>query len=115
MNPLKLIPPEARWPVIGFGLVVCNLVLSWVAAIVLGGFKFGSLERRVVRPVSRERHGDFLVSHAGDMRDVMLASPAGDFFTRHHYGRGRFERDDAGRVVRLVYTDGPHQVVADRV
>ena len=62
-----------------------------------------------------ERHGDFLVSHAGDMRDVLLPSSTGDFFTRHHYGRGRFERDAAGRVVRLVYTDGPHQFVADRI
>jgi uncharacterized membrane protein YccC len=52
---------------------------------------------------------------AGDMRDVLLASSSGDFFTTHHYGRGRFERDAAGRVARLVYTEGPHEFVADRL
>jgi len=62
-----------------------------------------------------ERQGDFLVSHAGDMHDVLLPSSTGDFFTRHHYGRGRFERNSSGRVVRLVYMDGPHQLAADRV
>jgi RNA polymerase sigma factor (sigma-70 family) len=62
-----------------------------------------------------ERQGDFLVSQSGDMRDVLLSASDGWFFTRHHHGRGRFERDAAGRVVRVVYTDGPHQLVLDRV
>ena len=62
-----------------------------------------------------ERDGDNLVSQAGDMRDVLLASSSGDFFTTHHYGRGRFERDAAGRVARLVYTEGAHEFVADRL
>jgi len=62
-----------------------------------------------------ERLGDVLVSHVGDMRDVLLPSTAGDFFARHHYGRGRFERDAAGRVVRLVYMEGAHQLVAERI
>jgi hypothetical protein len=39
----------------------------------------------------------------------------GDFFTTHHYGRGRFERDAAGRGARLVYTEGPHEFVATRL
>jgi hypothetical protein len=39
---------------------------------------------------------------AGDTRDVLLPSSGGDFFTTHDYGRGRFERDAAGRVARLV-------------
>ena len=66
-------------------------------------------------PIVIERHGDLLVSKARDMRDVLLASSASEFFTRHHYGRGRFERDTTGRVVRLVYTDGPHEMVAQRI
>lgn len=66
-------------------------------------------------PIEIERFGDSLVSKANDMRDVLLASSASEFFTRHHYGRGRFERDATGRVARLVYTEGPHQLSAQRV
>ena len=61
-----------------------------------------------------ERHGETLVSKTRDMRDVWLASSDCEFFTRHHDGRGRFERDESGRVARLVYQDGPHELVADR-
>jgi RNA polymerase sigma-70 factor (ECF subfamily) len=66
-------------------------------------------------PIVIERHGDSLVSKARDMRDVLLASSETEFFTRHHYGCGRFERDGTGRVSRLVYTDGPREIVAVRV
>jgi hypothetical protein len=55
------------------------------------------------------------MSKARDMRDVLLAASDTEFFTRYHYGRGRFERDDQGRVARLVYTEGPHEMVAQRV
>jgi RNA polymerase sigma factor (sigma-70 family) len=65
-------------------------------------------------PITIERHGDFLVSKARDMRDVLLASSECEFFTRHHYGEGRFERDENGRVVRLVYVEGSHEFVAVR-
>jgi RNA polymerase sigma factor (sigma-70 family) len=65
-------------------------------------------------PVIIERHGDSLISKARDMRDLLLASSDSEFFTRHHYGQGRFERDHAGRVVRLVYREGPHEFVAVR-
>jgi RNA polymerase sigma factor (sigma-70 family) len=61
-----------------------------------------------------ERHGDLLVSKSRDMRDVLLAASESEFFTRHHYGRGRFERDLDGRVVRLVYTEGPLELLAVR-
>ena len=61
-----------------------------------------------------ERYGDTLVSKSRDMRDVLLASSASEFFTRHHDGHGRFERDESGRVVRLVFRDGPHELVATR-
>jgi RNA polymerase sigma factor (sigma-70 family) len=67
-----------------------------------------------LEPISIEQHGDALISKARDMRDVLLASSECEFFTRHHYGSGRFERDDTGQVARLVYTDGPHQLVAVR-
>ena len=66
-------------------------------------------------PIVIERFADTLVSKANDMRDVLLASSETEFFTRHHFGRGRFERDDAGRVARLVYMEGPHEMVAQRV
>jgi len=66
-------------------------------------------------PIVIERLGDSLVSKARDMRDVLLASSASEFFTRHHYGRGRFERDTTGRVARLVYIEGPHEIVAQRI
>jgi RNA polymerase sigma-70 factor (ECF subfamily) len=62
-----------------------------------------------------ERFADTLVSKARDMRDVLLASSETEFFTRHHFGRGRFERDSDGRVARLVYTEGPHEMVARRM
>jgi RNA polymerase sigma factor (sigma-70 family) len=61
-----------------------------------------------------ERHSDSLISKTRDMRDLLLASSASEFFTRHHDGRGRFERDATGRVSRLVFTDGPRQLVAIR-
>jgi GNAT superfamily N-acetyltransferase len=66
-------------------------------------------------PIVIERFADTLISKARDMRDVLLAASDTEFFTRHHYGRGRFERDDEGRVARLVYTEGPHEMVAERV
>jgi hypothetical protein len=65
-------------------------------------------------PIVIERHGDALVSKAGDMRDLLLAASETEFFTTHHYGRGRFERDHTGRVARLVYTEGSRQVIAIR-
>jgi len=61
-----------------------------------------------------ERHGDALVSKSRDMRDFLLAASDSEFFTRHHYGRGRFDRDSSGRVVRLVCTEGPWEFVAIR-
>ena len=61
-----------------------------------------------------ERYADTLISKTRDMRDVWLASSDCEFFTRHHHGRGRFERDETGRVARLVYVEGPHTVVAAR-
>jgi RNA polymerase sigma-70 factor (ECF subfamily) len=62
-----------------------------------------------------ERHGDGLVSKARDMRDVLLAASDSEFFTRHHDGQGRFERDAAGAVARLVFTDSGHEFVAYRI
>jgi RNA polymerase sigma-70 factor (ECF subfamily) len=61
-----------------------------------------------------ERHGDSLVSKSRDMRDVLLAASDTEFFTRHHHGQGRFERDSSGRVVRLVCTEGRREFVAVR-
>jgi RNA polymerase sigma-70 factor (ECF subfamily) len=72
-------------------------------------------DARPESPIVIERRGDSLISKARDMRDVLLASSSAEFFTRHHYGRGRFERDTTGRVSRLVYTEGPHEIVAQRV
>jgi hypothetical protein len=71
-------------------------------------------ETRTIAPITIERYGDTLISKAGDMRDVLLAASECEFFTRHHYGRGRFERDATGRIARLVYIEGPHEVVAIR-
>lgn len=65
-------------------------------------------------PIVIERHGDSLVSKTRDMHDLLLAASESEFFTRHHYGRGRFERDPTGRVVRLVYNEGPREFVAIR-
>ncbi|MEK7781573.1 MAG: hypothetical protein AAB370_08765 [Verrucomicrobiota bacterium] len=48
-----------KWLLVGFGLVIGSMVLSWVAAIVLGGFKFGSLERRVAHQIAREEYAAF--------------------------------------------------------
>lgn len=65
-------------------------------------------------PITIERFADTLVSKANDMRDVLVASSDTEFLTRHHFGRGRFERGADGRVARLVYTEGPHEIVAQR-
>jgi len=43
-----------------------------------------------------------------------LASSESEFFTRYHYGRGRFERDETGRVNRLVYLEGDQEFTAVR-
>ena len=61
-----------------------------------------------------ERHGASLISKTRDMRDLLLASSEYEFFTRHHHGRGRFERDDSGLVTRLVCTEGSREFVAIR-
>ena len=71
-------------------------------------------ERPGMEPITIERSGDFLISKARDMRDVLLASSNREFFTRHHYAEGRFECDDSGRVARLVIKEGAHELVARR-
>lgn len=58
-------------------------------------------------PFVIERHGNSRISKTRDMRDVLLALSESEFFTRHHYDRGRFERDETGRVARMVCIEGP--------
>lgn len=65
-------------------------------------------------PITIERHGAWLVSRAGDMRDVLLAASESEFFTRHHHGEGRFERDSLARVTRLVFTEEGRSFIAVR-
>ena len=72
------------------------------------------VEARPDEPIMIERHGDTLISKTRDMRDLLLASSESEFFTRHHDGRGRFERDETGRVVRLVIREGPQEFIAIR-
>jgi RNA polymerase sigma factor (sigma-70 family) len=72
------------------------------------------VEARAIAPITIERYRDTLISKVGDMRDVLLPTSEYEFFTRHHYGRGRFERDGTGRIARLVYIEGPREVVAIR-
>src|SRR5215467_15063332 len=45
---------------IGFGLVIATIVLSWITAMVVGGFKIGSLERRVAFEVPQSDLAPFL-------------------------------------------------------
>lgn len=61
-----------------------------------------------------ERHGASLISKTRDMRDLLLAASESEFFTQHHYGRGRFERDESGLVTRLVCVEGSREFVAIR-
>lgn len=72
------------------------------------------VEARPGEPIVIERHGDTLISKTRDMRDCLLASSESEFFTRHHDGRGRFERDETGRVARLVIREGPREFIAVR-
>jgi GNAT superfamily N-acetyltransferase len=72
------------------------------------------VEARPGEPIVIERHGDGLISKSRDMRDLLLASSESEFFTRHHEGRGRFERDETGRVARLVISEGPRELIAIR-
>jgi len=67
-----------------------------------------------MEPVVVERVGDSLICKSRDMRDLLLAAADGEFFTRHHYGEGRFERDASGRVARLIITEGTREFVAIR-
>lgn len=61
-----------------------------------------------------ERHGASLISKTRDMRDLLLAASESEFFTRHHYGHGRFERNERGLVTRLVCIEGSQEFVAIR-
>lgn len=72
------------------------------------------VEARPAEPITIERHGERLVSKTRDMRDLLLAASDFEFFTRHHEGRGRFERDETGRVARLVIREGPREFIAMR-
>jgi GNAT superfamily N-acetyltransferase len=65
-------------------------------------------------PIVIERHGESLISKTRDMRDLVLPFSESEFFTRHHEGRGRFERDETGRVARLVIREGPREFIATR-
>jgi RNA polymerase sigma-70 factor (ECF subfamily) len=65
-------------------------------------------------PIVIERHGESLISKTRDMRDLLLPFSESEFFTRHHEGRGRFERDGTGRVARLVIREGPREFIATR-
>lgn len=59
MNTLLHATNQPAWLLVGFGLVIGSIILSWLAAIVLGGFKIGSLERRVAHQISREEYPAF--------------------------------------------------------
>ena len=72
------------------------------------------VEARPGEPIVIERHGDALISKTRDMRDLLLASSESEFFTRHHDGRSRFERDETGRITRLVIREGPREFIAIR-
>jgi sigma-70-like protein len=72
------------------------------------------LERLLRKTVPIAQHGDGLIGKTRDMRDLLLASSESEFFTRHHDGRGRFERDETGRVARLVIREGPREFIANR-
>jgi hypothetical protein len=59
MNTLLHSTNSPKWLLVGFGLLIGGIVLSWMAAIVLGGFKFGSLQRQVTHQISREEYAAF--------------------------------------------------------
>ena len=73
------------------------------------------VEARPGEPILIKRHSDRLISRTRDLRDVLLAASESEFFTRHHDGRGRFLRDETGRVARLVISEGPREFIAIRV
>jgi GNAT superfamily N-acetyltransferase len=73
------------------------------------------IEARPEEPITIERHGETLISKSRDMRDLLLAASETEFFTRHHGACGRFERDETGRVARLVIREGPREFVATRL
>jgi hypothetical protein len=59
MNSVAVFSLQNRVSATGFGLVLASIILSWIAAIVLGGFRIGSLERRVAHSVGRDRYDTF--------------------------------------------------------
>jgi ribosomal protein S18 acetylase RimI-like enzyme len=115
-------PELSAWLIArGFSQVADTLVLERllrktvkVPSPVLDAYAGRYLAARPDVSVVIERHGHSLISKSRDMRDVLLASSETEFFTRHHYGHGRFERDADGQVVRLVYVEGLHEIVAIR-
>ncbi len=48
--------PNYKWSLVAFGLVAGSILLSWIAGIIIGGFKMGSLERRVQHRLTREEY-----------------------------------------------------------
>jgi len=53
---LLAMAPFQKAMLLGFGLVLGNILLAWIGAIVIGGFKIGSLERKVRHEIS---HADY--------------------------------------------------------
>ena len=48
-----------KWAVVGFCLVFGSMALSWITAIVIGGFKIGNLERRVQHSLAHGQYAPF--------------------------------------------------------
>jgi hypothetical protein len=48
-----------KWILVGLGLVMGSMFLSWLVAIAVGGFKLGSLERSVQHRMRREEYAAF--------------------------------------------------------
>jgi len=51
---------DSTWTMVGFGLVLGSMILSWVVALALGGFKVGHLEKRITIQVGVEQWAAFL-------------------------------------------------------
>jgi hypothetical protein len=76
------LPVEMKATTLGFALVIAGLVVSWVMALVLGGFKIGSLERRIELTLDRAGLSRFLEQFHRRVAELGFqpGSVAGQFF-----------------------------------
>ena len=66
----------------------------------VGQYRF---ERPPELVVSIAREGDFLISQAGNQRNILMSAADHSLLTTHYDGEGRFRRNRRGEITHFVY------------